>query len=231
MNLQFHLLSEVYNNKTICPDDGMYTITRTYIATDACGNTATCSQNIMYNEDLTPPTIDTEASDMTVDCDGDGNAAELSEWLNNHGGAIATDECSDVSWTYDLISSLDQCSNTVIDTYRFTVTDACGNYSTTDANFIIQDVTAPMISGGENPEEECDDFGGNNDVELQAWLNSNGGLTAEDACSDAINWSNDFDPIDSFTPGCGSTGVYTVTFTATDDCGNSASETLTFHHR
>ncbi len=221
-------LSEIYNNKTICPDDGMYTITRTYIATDACGNTATCTQDIMYNEDLTPPTIDPGASDTTVDCNGEGNAAELSTWLNNHGGASATDDCSEVTWTYDLISSLDQCSNTVIDTYRFTATDGCGNYSTTDANFIIQDITPPALSGGENPTEECDDFGGNNDVELQAWLSSNGGLTASDACSDAINWSNDFDPIESFTPGCGSTGVYTVNFTATDDCGNPISQQQTF---
>jgi len=32
-------------------------VTRTYTATDACGNQSTCQQQFMYEPDTTPPTI------------------------------------------------------------------------------------------------------------------------------------------------------------------------------
>ena len=61
-------------------------------------------------------------------------------------------------------------------------------------------------------------------ADLDAWLASNGGATATDACS-GVTWSNDFDAL---SDDCGATGAATVTFTATDDCGNATSTTATF---
>ena len=69
---------------------------------------------------------------------------------------------------------------------------------------------------------ECD--GAGNAADLDAWLASNGGASASDACSD-VTWTNDFDVL---SDDCGATGAATVTFIATDACGNSGSTTATF---
>jgi hypothetical protein len=72
---------------------------------------------------------------------------------------------------------------------------------------------------------ECD--GAGNGADLDAWLASNGGATATDACS-GVTWSNDFAALSA---DCGATGAATVTFTATDDCGNCNEHNGNVHHR
>ena len=52
---------------------------------------------------------------------------------------------------------------------------------------------------------------------LTAWLASNGGASASDACG-SVTWTNNNSGLSDL---CGSTGTATVTFTATDACGNS----------
>ena len=100
--------------------------------------------------------------------------------------------------------------------------DLCHGRLTT-ATFTIEDTTAPAIDmAAMDATVECD--GAGNAADLDAWLASNGGASASDACSD-VTWSNDFA---SFSDDCGATGMATVTFTATDDCGNSSSTTATF---
>jgi hypothetical protein len=48
-----------------CP--GKYTVKRIYTASDACGNSSTCTQTITVNDD-TPPVITACAPDATVEC-------------------------------------------------------------------------------------------------------------------------------------------------------------------
>ncbi|HRK28016.1 MAG TPA: hypothetical protein PK239_12115, partial [Chitinophagales bacterium] len=69
---------------------------------------------------------------------------------------------------------------------------------------------------------ECDGLG--NTVELDNWLNSNGGADAADACGN-VTWTNDFT---GMTTSCGSSGSVTVVFTATDECNNTATTGATF---
>ena len=71
-----------------------------------------------------------------------------------------------------------------------------------------------MDTAASNETVECDGMG-NMDA-LNAWLESNGGAMASDACS-VVLWSHDYDAL---SDDCGATGSATVTFTATDDCGN-----------
>ncbi|WP_262734052.1 HYR-like domain-containing protein, partial [Gaetbulibacter sp. NE] len=195
-------------------------ITRTWSVTDDCGNTATLVQTINV-VDTTAPVIDTNATDIIVECDGSGNNGEIENWLNNNGGAVASDNCGAITWTNDYNGAQSDCSAPV--TVTFTATDACGNSSTTTASYAIQDTTAPSIdTTSANLTVECD--GAGNIDDLNNWLTNNGGAIASDDCS-AITWTNDFTKL---ADACGATGSATVTFTATDGCGNSSTTTAIF---
>jgi large repetitive protein len=104
----------------------------------------------------------------------------------------------------------------------FVATDDSGNASSTTATFTIVDTTGPIVGAASNRIVECD--GSGNTAALSAWLASNGGATATDACG-SIKWSNNFTKL---TAACGATGSSSVTFVATDECGNSTSTTATF---
>jgi large repetitive protein len=201
-----------------CPSN--YTLTRTWTVVDDCGNDNEHVQVITV-QDTTAPEV-TPAEDLTVECDGQGNGGDLESWLANYGGATATDNCGDVTWTNDFDGLSDDCGATGSATVTFTATDECGNATTTKATFTIVDTTAPDITDADDLTVECDGQG--NVEELEAWLANYGGATASDICSD-VTWSSDFEGL---SDDCGATGSATVTFTATDDCGNSSSTTATF---
>ena len=194
-----------------------YTVTYRWIATDECGNADTVTESFDVLPDNVGPTISTQASDLTVECDGLGNTADLNTWLTNNAGAIAADNCGTVSWTNDFSSLSDLCGATGSAFVTFTATDTCGNISTTSATFTINDTQAPTITtAASNQTVECD--GAGNAVALNAWLNSQGGAVASDDCGTVI-WTNDYSSLSDL---CGATGSATVTFTATDECGNTA---------
>jgi len=127
--------------------------TKTYVrftATDDAGNSSDVVQ-LFEIRDTTPPTI-TPAQDLKIECDGNGNLAELQNWLDNHGGATATDVCSEnLTWTHDFSGLIGSCTQDTKVT--FTVTDNCGNKSETSAVFSISDTTPPEFIGN-LPESE-----------------------------------------------------------------------------
>ena len=199
-----------------------------FTATDPCGNVSDTTIGIFIIEDTTPPTINPDAMDMTVECDGIGNDTELDTWLDNMASAGATDACSNeaiiVEW--DLVTEEDSCGITGIQEYRFTFIDNCGNSSTTEGSFTIEDTTPPVIMGGMDYFGECDQSNANNDDELLSWLNNRGGSTAEDMCG-SIVWSNNYD-VANFEDGCNDSRSIDVTFIATDECSNESEITLNF---
>ena len=195
----------------------------TFAAKDDCGNTSFTTATFTI-EDTTPPAFSATAEDLTVECDGAGNTTDLNNWLAANANAAASDICGGVTWTNDFIDLTDECGATGRRTVTFTATDDCGNYVYTSSTFTIEDTTDPAIaSEAQDLTVECDGTG--NTIELNGWLNSNGGAgAAADACGD-VTWSNDFVAL---SDDCGATGSATVIFTATDDCGLSASTTATF---
>ncbi|TWH91881.1 T9SS type B sorting domain-containing protein, partial [Flavobacterium cheniae] len=203
-----------------CGATGSATVT--FTATDACGNASTTSATFTIIDD-TDPVISIQANDLTVECDGSGNARELSIWLSSNGGASASDTCSNVTWTNNFESLSDTCGFTGSASVIFTATDDCGNSSSSTATFTIIDSTNPLISiQATDLIVECD--GNGNTRQLENWLTSNGGAVASDVCSN-VTWTNNFA---SVSDTCGATGSATVTFTATDNCGNSSTTSATF---
>ncbi len=200
-----------------CDTEG--TITNTWVVTDDCFNTSEVYTQVITITDNTPPVIDPPASDMEVECDGEGNTAELNEWLNNQGGALATDPCGGpVTWTNDFTELTDDCGNTGEATVTFTATDDCDNTASTTATFTIVDTQppvlitpAPDIEVGPDPETCEVDL---EDVDLIPPVFT-------DVCDDEnITLTNDAP--DVFPP-----GETIVTWTATDDCGNTETTTQT----
>lgn len=106
---------------------GTYTMTRTWTATDSCGNVASKSQ-IINIVDTTPPTI-TNAQNITIPCAN--SASILTNWLSANGGASTMGDCSQVTWTNNYVPLPAGTSGAVV--VIFTATDACGNVSSTTA--------------------------------------------------------------------------------------------------
>ncbi|MFK7980885.1 MAG: gliding motility-associated C-terminal domain-containing protein, partial [Saprospiraceae bacterium] len=204
------------NNFTALTGDCPRSATVIFTATDECGNESTTTATFSI-EDTTAPTV-SDAIDQTVECDGAGNQSALDTWLNTNGGATATDDCGEITWTNNFTALTGDCPRSA--TVIFTATDECGNESTTTATFSIEDTTAPTVSDAIDQTVECD--GNGNTSELQAWLNNNGGATATDICGN-VTWANNFTALTGDCPPTAS-----VTFTATDACGNTSQTTATF---
>ncbi|MBD3581167.1 HYR-like domain-containing protein [Flavobacterium selenitireducens] len=191
---------------------GSYSITRTWTATDACGNTATATQTVNV-QDTTAPVITAEAQNLAIQC-GNGTENTLEQWLASNGGATATDACSDVTWTNNYDGIGNDCSAAV--TVIFTATDACGNASTTTATFTISDTVAPVAP--EAPAAVT--------VACAADVPANVTLTATDNCLGEISVQG----VDVTTPGA-CAGTYTIvrTWTFTDACANTTSVSQTIN--
>ncbi|MEW6158777.1 MAG: hypothetical protein AB1813_15230, partial [Verrucomicrobiota bacterium] len=204
----------------LCGATGSATVT--FTATDECGNASITTATFTI-VDTTPPSLVAAAGNQVVECDGAGNPAQLGAWLASNGGAQANDACGSVTWSHNFSGLSNLCGATGSATVTFTATDECGNASSTTATFTIVDTTPPsLVAAAGNQVVECD--GAGNPAQLGAWLASNGGAQANDACG-SVTWSHNFSGLSNL---CGATGSATVTFTATDECGNASSTTATF---
>ncbi len=120
-----------------CPQE--YSIARTWTATDTCGNSTTCLQNIVI-EDTTSPDI-TCPPDLTILC--------TESTLPDHtGSAAATDNCDpspDVE--YDDITMTVPGTNGFVINRTWTATDACGNNATCLQHILVNNPLIPEIMG------------------------------------------------------------------------------------
>jgi hypothetical protein len=174
-----------------------YVMVRTYTATDECNNTATATQTITV-VDTTAPSV-TANADATVECGDDFDLA----------GATGSDTCGEVTIESDSAFVAD-CGNTGVWTITYTATDDCGNTATDSQTITIVDTTAPSVTANADATVECGD-----DFDLA-------GATGSDVCGEVTIESDS-----AFVADCGDTGVWTITYTATDDCGNSATDSQT----
>lgn len=133
------------------------TILRTWTAQDTCGKSFSGTQTISIIDTLAP-VISTTAMDTMFQCGSDNPEILFNKWINNRGGAIATDNCgSQVEWIAQNANSSDPVSypsivcdpaNSNVVRERivdFLVRDLCGNTDTTRAVFRQIDTIAPII--------------------------------------------------------------------------------------
>ena len=127
-NVTITILSTVTNG--VCPP----VITRTWQATDACGNTSTCSQTVTV-VDTTPPVFIC-ATNKSVVC---GTA-----WTFDV--PTASDACSGTNVTITILSTVTNGLCPQVITRTWLATDVCGNTSTCSQMLtVVADTTPPVI--------------------------------------------------------------------------------------
>jgi hypothetical protein len=178
---------------------GTKVIARTWMASDACGNVATCVQTITVRDTI-KPTL-TCPPDLTLECPADTGT-------NATGIAVASDTCSAVTITYsDSVSN--SCSGTSLILRTWTAADECNNSISCVQKITVRDTTKPTISCPLDLVLDCP---------ADTSTNATGVATGEDTCNQvSIRYT------DAVTNNCGGTKVISRTWTASDSCGNSVS--------
>jgi len=169
-----------------------YSVTRTWAATDACGNSAQCSQTISV-VDTTAPTI-TCVANKSVEA---GAAFSFDQ-------PTATDVGSTNSITIvSTVTNAASCGYSVTRTWA--ATDACGNAAQCSQTISVVDTTAPTIT--------CV---GNKNVEAGA------AFSFDQPTATDIGGTNSISVVGTVTNVAGCSYTATRTWAATDACGNSA---------
>jgi CHRD domain-containing protein/type IX secretion system substrate protein len=198
------------NNINTCVNNGYNTVT--FRATDNCGRTSFCT-GVYVVVDTEAPNITTNPQDHYEVCNA-MTQMNLTNWVQNRGGAIAEDGCSggNVSWTASPANP--QWSGTCGEVeVTFIVTDNCGNKTSAKASFSVLDPLAPTFTSvPADATVECP-----NDVVF-------GTPEASDNCGGVtITFEDEITGDDCI-------GSITRTWTAADDCGNEAlaSQTISY---
>jgi hypothetical protein len=146
-------------------------ITRTWTATDECGNSTSCDQ-VVAVVDTTAPSIECP-EDATLEC---GEATDQ-EAL---GTASGSDSCSGVSIS-SISTFVEDCGNTGVITRIWTAVDECGNWRTCDQVITVVDTTPPEV---ECTVYDITEFDGDDDDDDDDDDSVSFTATGTDVCSD-----------------------------------------------
>lgn len=217
---------------------GNVTITRTYKATDIAGNMSTCDQTITVLQDSAPPLITAIPPTKFLDCPEDVPTPYTTITSFQADGGVVSDTCN---MTISLYQSFQQgsCPTLILRVYR--IYDECGNYSTFKDAIVVDDNTAPTITGS-NSSTQVDaactatallsitvqDNCGVNPAQVTVGVMTGGNATygmpvvnKTPINSKTVQVSISV-PVSALT-GCPAT--VTAMISAVDDCGNSAGPT------
>ena len=196
---------------------------------DAAGNQANTTAVFSF-VDTVAPGITVDASDITVESiAAHEDSPEFVEWLANFGGAAATDDVGSVTWRHSFdapftqIDADSRCTDSVAE-ITFIATDDCSQMARTSATVTSLDRTSPVIvrsAGNLTVRQSLTDAASSQAI--NDWLMLQGGAVAEDNVTSLLSWTHtSVDLQRRFNNRC-LDSFSSVSFTATDDCGNAIS--------
>ncbi|MCB9347563.1 MAG: hypothetical protein H6573_08600 [Lewinellaceae bacterium] len=204
-----------------CPQE--YAIMRTWTATDGDGNSSTCIQTLLI-EDNTTPSITCPAVSGPVECVGQIPAADITL-------VVASDNCGPTTVTHvgDGITG-EPCEDLTL-TRTYQATDLCGNVATCTQVITVIDDTPPEITftnpllgqNGDTIYVQC--YGQDPDWDLPSF--DEGSVNATDNCADDVVVT--FGQVLEAEGNCREDGyinLLRLSWTATDVCGNSSNAFL-----
>lgn len=177
-----------------------WAVTRTFLATDACGNTAQAAHTVFVVDTIAPELV-LGLDSVLLEC-GDALPTNL---------PVFGDNCDSMAMVVELDSVVTQgaCEGQYTVVRQFLATDACGNSTPYQQVVDFEDTTAPMVDEASIPTDtvlQCGDA-------LPEAVPS-----ATDGCSAvSLTVSTDSLSTDSL---CTAAQLVTRTFTFSDDCGN-----------
>ena len=182
---------------------------RTYVATDACGNSDTLIQTINL-VDTEAPVFTFIPQDTTLSCDHDYTVGSL-------GAAEAIDNCdSEVEISYtDSVNLINDCPGTAEVVRIWTALDECGNNKTVEQTIVLIDQVAPMFN---------ESLPADMTVSCDAVPNADG-LTATDNCDPNVMVM--FEEVLSDDDACPHNYTLTRTWSVADCAGNEESHVQT----
>ena len=177
-----------------------YTLTRTWTATDNCGN-ATSKSQVITVVDTTDPVISVPA-DVTVECDD----------VPDNGVATADDNCDDdVKVDFLKEERIDgDCENSYKLVRIWIAEDDCGNTVTGSQTITVVDTTAPELTIPDDARAECHE------------VPAVGDASATDNCD--ANVTVTYDGEQREDGDCADNYTLIRTWTAEDNCGNKTTK-------
>jgi hypothetical protein len=209
-NLQAPSATDNCNEVSVTFQDGLSSggcygvIVRTWIATDACGNSTSAVQYISILDNQ-GPVIENPADDV-VDCDQAPTAIPSIEIYDACGYEVQIIEASQT------IVELNDCSYAIV--WHWVAMDYCENISEATTTITVTDLTNPTIATLEPQTFNCD-----------APYMAPGTPSYDDNCDEDLELTLTQDTI----PGtCQYNYQIVYTWTVTDNCGNNASSSVTY---
>lgn len=191
-------VAEINYSETQIGEGCDYIISRSWTASDACGNQASMV-SLVYVSDETAPILSGVPEDLVLDCDGE---------IPPPASPTATDNCDeDLLINFIEFTESDDCADVV--TRIWTVTDDCGNTQTATQTVTVTDLTPPDIGNiPADVEVSCDA------------IPEPGSVATFDACSPDITVSVEDLVVTGSCP-----YIIERTWTAVDGCGNVSTAT------
>ena len=189
-----------------------------FIGTDNCGNQSSSSATFTVRDSSKPKITKSPTSEVHT-C-SPGLSSKLNDFVSTHAGAVATDGCSDVTWSYTWKNNTGATGSSpsipVLATncnwyadFTFVVRDECNNAEAFNVRFSVNDTIPPVFT----------------DLPLDITLNCGDTIPsipdvhATDACSSTATVVFKGE-VSSLPNGC--LGSYTIdrAWEAVDSCGN-----------
>ncbi|MFY7972494.1 MAG: T9SS type A sorting domain-containing protein [Flavobacteriales bacterium] len=191
------LVQDVFFTETIEEGDCSYTINRTWLALDVCGN-ATEATQVITVEDTRGPVFSDLPEDFTVSCNQDVPAPVL---------PTAYDVCAQEFFPVFLAENIlpGDCGNDYTIQRVFRSFDNCGNSTLAVQNVYVIDNVAPIITGETTLALNCGETDG---IFIEA--------------TDACNSVQAITYVDESAPGTNCANDIVRHYQATDICGNIA---------